>query len=58
MVEDVAYMGNLSIYRVRLDNGNLLKVTRSNRLAEQEPISWDQEIWGQWSNAAGVVLTS
>jgi len=58
MVEDVAYMGNLSIYRVRLANGTLVRVTRSNRLAEQEPISWDQEIWGQWGNAAGVVLTT
>ena len=58
MVEDVAYMGNLSIFRVRLANGTLVRITRSSRLADQEPISWDQEIWAQWGVASGVVLTS
>ena len=31
MVEDIAYMGNLSIYRVRLESGMILRVARTNR---------------------------
>ncbi len=57
-VEDVAYMGNLSIYRVRLDTGTLVKVTRANlsRYAE-DAITWDERVWVSWEDTSGVVLT-
>jgi putrescine transport system ATP-binding protein len=58
MVEDVAYMGNLSVYRLKLPSGKLVSVTLANldRYAA-ERISWDEEVWVSWDDTAGVVLT-
>lgn len=59
IIEGIAYMGDLSVYNVRLDSGKLVKVTQPNlvRHAEDE-ISWDQRVWVQWDPASGVVLTT
>lgn len=58
MVEEVAYMGNLSVMRLRLGSGKVVKVTRPN-LERYDPdaISWDEEVWLHWDDTAGVVLT-
>ena len=57
MVEEAAYLGNLSIYRVKLASGKVLKVTKSNLLHDEEAIKWDEEVYLSWSTTAGVVLT-
>jgi putrescine transport system ATP-binding protein len=57
-VEEVAYLGNLSIYRIKLASGKTLKVTKSNLLHDEEPIKWDEKVFLSWSNAAGIVLTT
>ena len=57
-VEEVAYLGNLSIYRVKLASGKTLKVTKSNLLHDDVPIKWDEKVFLSWSNAAGIVLTA
>lgn len=57
-VEEVAYLGNLSIFRVKLASGKTVKVTKSNLLHDEEPIKWDEKVFLSWSNAAGIVLTS
>jgi putrescine transport system ATP-binding protein len=58
VVEDIAYMGDMSVYNVRLGTGKLVKVTRPNliRRAEDE-ISWDDHVHLSWHAASGVVLT-
>ena len=56
-VDEVAYMGNLSVYRVRLADGRCLKVTAANGLHEENPITWDEEVHISWSAAASTVLT-
>jgi putrescine transport system ATP-binding protein len=56
MVTEVAYMGNLSVYRVQLANGQCLKVTAANGLHEENPISWDEQVHIGWSAAASTVL--
>ena len=58
VVEDIAYMGNLSIYRVRLDSGMILRVARTNRARGEQDISWDDPVNVWWEAGAGVVLTS
>jgi len=57
-VENVAYLGDLSIYKVRLDTGFVLKVTVANvaRLVEL-PIDWDDRVWLTWTPEAAMVLT-
>jgi putrescine transport system ATP-binding protein len=57
-VADIGYLGGVSIYKVRLANGALMKVAVANaaRLADQ-PIGHDQEVWLSWAPAAAVMLT-
>jgi putrescine transport system ATP-binding protein len=57
VVEDVGYIGHLSIFRIRLASGRLVHVTRPNRLREDDPISWDETVWAGWPSAACRVLT-
>jgi len=57
-VRDIAYLGDLSIYKVALDNGFVMEAATANltRMIER-PISWDDRIWLTWDAAAGIVLT-
>jgi putrescine transport system ATP-binding protein len=57
-VSDIAYLGDVSIYKVRLDNGLDMKVTVANRLRLRErPIGWKERVRLSWPPEAGVVLT-
>jgi putrescine transport system ATP-binding protein len=57
-VEDVAYMGNLSVYRLRLPSGRALNATQANlERYVVNAISWDESVWISWDDTAGVVLT-
>jgi putrescine transport system ATP-binding protein len=57
-VRDIAYLGDLSIYKVALDNGFVMEAATANltRMIER-PISWDDRVWLTWDAAAGIVLT-
>jgi putrescine transport system ATP-binding protein len=57
-VWDIGYLGDLSIYKVRLDNGFIMKATVANmrRLVER-PIGGDDRVWLSWAPEAAVVLT-
>jgi len=57
-VENIGYLGDLSIYKVRLGNGNLIRAAVANvtRLVER-PIDWDDRVWLTWTAEAAVVLT-
>jgi putrescine transport system ATP-binding protein len=57
-VADIAYLGDLSIYKVRLDSGLVMKAALANmtRLV-QRPIGWDDRVWLTWAPEAVVVLT-
>ena len=57
-VVDVAYLGDVSTYRVRLRTGVVMKTTATNltRLV-QRPIGWDDQVWLSWAPDAGIVLT-
>jgi putrescine transport system ATP-binding protein len=57
-VWDIAYLGDLSIYKVKLANGTYVKSAQTNvsRLIER-PISWEDKVWLSFAPDAGVVLT-
>ena len=58
-VWDVGYLGGMSIYKVRLDDGSAMKAAVANVARRlDQPISADQEVWLSWSPAAAVVLGS
>ena len=57
-VTDVAYLGDSSVYKVKLDNGLDMKVAVANRTRLLErPIGWNDRVWLSWPPEAGVVLT-
>jgi putrescine transport system ATP-binding protein len=57
-VWDIGYLGDVSIYHVRLETGAIVKATVANRTRLVErPITWDDEVWLSWSRDSGVVLT-
>ena len=57
-VWDIGYLGDLSIYKVALDSGFVIKAALANmtRLVER-PIGWDDRVWLTWAADAAVVLT-
>ena len=56
-VWDIGYLGDVSIYKVRLDNGYVMKAAAANmtRLIER-PFGWNERVWLSWAPDAGVVL--
>lgn len=58
VVEDIAYLGDMSIYHVRLANGALARVARTNRVRLQgQNIVWEDPVRLSWDAQAVVVLT-
>jgi putrescine transport system ATP-binding protein len=57
-VGNIGYLGGLSVYKVRLDNGTVMKAAVGNvtRLVER-PIGWDDRVWLSWAPEAAMVLT-
>ncbi|MBR9789459.1 MAG: putrescine ABC transporter ATP-binding subunit PotG [Vibrionaceae bacterium] len=57
IVEDIAYMGNQSIYHVRLPSGKLVTATLQNttRLRKDMP-TWEQKVTLSWDMESCVVL--
>ncbi len=56
-VDEIAYQGNLSVYRIKLASGKIIRVTKSNRVRQDEDqITWDDEVYASWPDSAGVVL--
>lgn len=59
VVDEIAYMGGLSIYHVLLDSGKRLRVTQPNLLrTPAERITWEDQIYVTWHPSSGIVLTS
>jgi putrescine transport system ATP-binding protein len=57
VVEDIAYLGDISIYRVRLPDGSIVKATRTNRVRLQnQTIVWEDPVRMHWDAQAVVLL--
>ena len=58
-VDDIAYMGDVSIYHVVLPSGTKILACMTNhvRLAER-PINWEDEVTLTWRPENGVILTA
>jgi putrescine transport system ATP-binding protein len=57
-VADIAYLGDVSVYKVRLDGGLVLEAIVANRTRLIErPIGWDDRVWLSFAPEAAVVLT-
>lgn len=57
-VRDLGYLGNLSVYRVELDGGRLVKVSTANTLHSTErEVDWDDMVYLGWRSSAALVLS-
>ena len=57
VVDDLAYLGNLSLYRVRLETGKIIHVSQQNRQRSAERyVEWEDEIWVSWRPRSSIVL--
>ena len=59
VITDIAYLGDVSIYLVRLPTGQQMRIQLTNlaRLTET-PLTWDQEVYLSWMPDSGVVFVS
>jgi putrescine transport system ATP-binding protein len=57
-VFDIGYLGDASIYHVKIPTGRSIRTLVANitRLVER-PISWEDKVWLWWPRDAGVLLT-
>ena len=56
-VQDIAYLGDLSIYLVKLPTGKVVRVTQPNTSRHAEAITWDQHVYLSWDPESPVVVT-
>jgi putrescine transport system ATP-binding protein len=57
-VEEIAYVGGLSVYHVKTQSGGIIRATLANveRRADDR-LTWDDEVYLSWQPSAAVVLT-
>jgi putrescine transport system ATP-binding protein len=54
---DIAYLGNLSTYHVKLETGQIIKAQTANtRRLSRRSFTWEDTVWLSWTDSAGVLL--
>lgn len=55
---DIAYLGDMTVYHVRLDDGQIVRASSLNasRITE-DPLTWHDRAWISFRPDAGIVLT-
>ena len=59
VVKEIAYMGDVSVYLVKIDSGKTMRVTLPNieRLSDDERILWDETVYLTWHPGSPIVVT-
>jgi putrescine transport system ATP-binding protein len=57
-VMEIAYMGDVSRYLIRLDGGKVVRVTQPNMFRHDDRLVWDERVWVYWHPSANVVVTT
>ncbi len=58
LVEDIGYLGDMSVYQVLLDSGKRVRVTQTNTVrGNPDSITWDERVFVTWGDTSGSVLT-
>ncbi|WP_354623470.1 polyamine ABC transporter ATP-binding protein [Psychromonas sp. MME2] len=58
VVDDIAYLGGISIYYIKIESGQIVQCIFTNRQRRFEPPTWNDSLYISWEPTAGVVLTS
>lgn len=57
-VWDLAYLGDMTVYHIKLDDGQVVKASSLNSArVHEDPLTWSDRAWISFTPDAGVVLT-
>jgi putrescine transport system ATP-binding protein len=57
-VKEIAYLGDMSIYLIELENGCVMRVTQPNAWRHADDlVTWDQRVYLSWHASSPVVIT-
>jgi putrescine transport system ATP-binding protein len=57
-VWDIAYLGDMTVYNVKLDDGSVVKASMLNAArSADEQLTWGDKAWLSFAQDAGIVLT-
>jgi putrescine transport system ATP-binding protein len=57
-IYDIAYLGDMTIYHVKLDDGQIVRASALNAArVTEDPLTWNDRAWISFAPDAGVVLT-
>ena len=58
VIAEIAYLGEVSTYHVRLPDGSILRATVANQGQRGDaPLTWGDAVWLAWAPEAGVALS-
>ncbi|MGH8175471.1 MAG: ABC transporter ATP-binding protein [Steroidobacter sp.] len=58
VVKEIAYLGDMSVYLVKLDSGKVVRVTQPNAYRHADDlVTWDQAVYLHWHASSPVVLS-
>ena len=61
VVDDIGYLGDTSIYKIRLSNGQIVDVTAPNMtrpMNKKHRLTWDEKVTISWEQSSSMLLTS
>jgi putrescine transport system ATP-binding protein len=57
VVDDLGYLGNLSLYRIRLGTGRMIQVSSQNRRRSVKRfVEWEDQIWVSWRPRSAIII--
>jgi len=59
MVDDIGYLGNTSIYKIKLENDRIIDVTAPNQIRPKtrtHRITWEEKVYLHWDASSAVLL--
>ena len=59
-IDDIGYLGNSSIYKVRLENGLIVDITTPNQIRPKDrthQITWEDKVYLSWEPSSAMLLT-
>ena len=60
VVDDIGYLGNFSIYKIRLDDGRIVEITHPNQSRPKHGshlVQWEEKVYLSWAAHSPVLLT-
>ncbi|MBK8084387.1 MAG: polyamine ABC transporter ATP-binding protein [Devosia sp.] len=58
IVEEIAYLGDISLYQIVLESGKRVRVSQTNSVrGNPDAITWEETVYITWGDNAGSVLT-